>query len=136
MKKNIPLTALFFILLGGCAASHEMQFKAGSGDAGLFILQQTTACGGKPALVEDLPVITAPWRFSEDQHGVVIRLPLEDYEAVERLLFLAFGEPTLPVSQTVDGEFGCYELTPEGGGIQFGCDAKGTEVIVLRERRK
>ncbi len=133
MQPILPLTVLFFILLGSCATSHHMQFKAGSGDAGLFILQRATACGGKPIIAEDMPVIAGPWRFSEDQYGVVIRLPREDYEAVEQLLFQAFGEPTLPTSETTDGKFGCYELTPQGGGIQFGYDAQGTEVVVLRE---
>ena len=61
----------------------------------------------------------------------------DDYEAVEKLLRLAFGEPKFGLSETTDGgQLGGYRLTPPGGAIQFSYGAEGTQVIVLRQLTK
>ena len=110
-----------------------MRFKAGSGDAGHFILLQAVARGGHLITTNGFPTTAGAWRYSEDRYGVVIRLPRGDYEAVEKLLRLAFGEPKFGPNETTDGgKLGGYRLTPQGGGIQFGYDVEGTQVIVLR----
>lgn len=122
------------MLLGGCASHEESKFRAGSGDAGHFILLQAMARGGQPITTDGLPSITSAWRYSEDQYGVVIQLPRDDYQTVKTLLHQAFGEPKFGPAATADGgELGGYRLTPQGGAIQFGYDAKGTHVIILRQ---
>ena len=83
-------------LLCGCASHPKVQFKAGTGDAGRFILQQAVARGGQLITTNGLPTIRGPWRYSEDQYGVVVRMLRDDYETVEKLLRLAFGEPAQP----------------------------------------
>jgi hypothetical protein len=61
-------------------------------------------------------------------------MPRDDYPSVETLLRLAFGKPKFGPSETTDGgKLGGYRLTPKGGAIQFGYDAKETQVIVLRQ---
>jgi len=131
------LTSLIFLslaLLCGCASHEKMRFKTGSGDAGQFILLQAVARGGQLITTNGLPTITGAWRYSEDQYGVVVRMSRDDYEAVEKLLRQAFGEPKFGPSETKDrGKLGGYRLTPQGGAIQFGYDAEGTQVIVLRQ---
>lgn len=134
MRHLTFLIVLGLALLCGCASRDKMRFKAGSGDAGQFILLQAVACGGQLLTTNDLPVITSAWRYSEDQYGVIIRMSRNDYPSVEKLLRLAFGEPKFGPSETTDGgKLGGYRLTPQGGAIQFGHDAKETQVIVLRQ---
>lgn len=111
-----------------------MHFKPGSGDVGQFILAQAIARGGQPITTNGLPAITGAWRYSEDQYGVLIRMPRGNYEAVEKLLRQAFGEPRFGPSDTTDGgKLGGYRLTRKGGAIQFGYHADGTHVTVLRQ---
>jgi hypothetical protein len=134
MRVLTSLIVVSITLLCGCASRGEMRFKAGSGDAGQFILLQAAARGGQLLTTNGLPTITSTWRYFEDQYGVVIRMPREDYPSVEKLLRLAFGEPTFGPSDTIDGgKLGGYRLTPQGGAIQFGYDAKETQVIILRQ---
>ena len=93
--------------------------------------------GGQIITTNGLPVIAGAWRYSEDQDGVVIRLPRDDYNAVETLLRQAFGKPKFGPSETTDGGMlGGYRLTPQGGAIQFGHDAQGAQVIILRRLTK
>ena len=88
-------------------------------------------------MTNDLPTFTGRWRFFEDQYGVVIRMSREQYPAVESLLRLSFGEPKFGPTETVDGgKFGGYRLTSKGGGIQFGCDTKQTQVTIIRPLSK
>jgi hypothetical protein len=118
----------------GCASRDEMRFKAGNGDVGQFILLQAVARGGQLLTTNGLPPITGAWRYSEDQYGIVIRMARDDYPSLEKLLHLAFGEPKFGPSDTTDGgKLGVYRLTPQGGTIQFGYDAKEAQVIVLRQ---
>ncbi len=125
------------VLLCGCASHQKMRFKAGSGDAGQFILLQAVARGGQLITTNGFPTISGAWRYSEDQYGVVVRMPRDDYEAVEKLLRLAFGEPKFGPSETTDGgKLGGYRLTPQGGAIQFSYGTEGTQVIVLRQLTK
>src|SRR5438874_1921924 len=124
-------------LLCGCASRDKMRFKAGSGDARQFILLQAVARGGQLITTNGLPTINGAWRYSEDQYGVVIRMSRDNYDAVEKLLRQAFGEPNFGPSETTDGgKLGGYRLTPQGGAIQFGYDAEATQVIVLRKLTK
>lgn len=121
----------------GCVSQDEMQFQAGSGDVGQFILQQATTYGGKPKTTNDLPIIKSEWQFSKDQYGVVIRLSRDKYEPIEKLLLLAFGKPRFGPSETVDGgQLGGYSLTPQGGAILFGYEAKITQIIIARQLPK
>jgi hypothetical protein len=114
-----------------------MRFKAGTGDAGQFIVQQAVARGAQAISTTDLPVIPSAWRFGEDQYGVVVRLQRADGVAVERLLQQAFGEPKYgPKDTPTGGRWGAYRLSPSNVSIQFTSDAHGTEVVVLRELTK
>ena len=97
-------------------------------------MRHAVARGGQPISANGLPAITSPWRYSEDQYGVSIRLSRQDYDAVEALLRQAFGPPKFGPSKTTDGGMlGGYRLTPKGGGIQFGYDSEGAHVIILRQ---
>jgi hypothetical protein len=124
-------------MLCSCAHRGEPRFTTGTGDAGQFILRHAIARGGQPITTTGLPAITGSWRFSEDQYGVIVRLSRYDYGAVEALLRQAFGPPKFGPTETTDGGLlGGYRLTPKGGGIQFGYDTNGTQVIVLRQLTK
>lgn len=131
------LTLLALVSLSvscGCAKRDEMRFHAGSGDAGGFILQQAIARGGQPLTTNGLPAISGAWRYAEDQYGVVVRMERSDYGTVEKLLGMAFGKPRFGPTETTDGgKLGGYRLTPQGGGIQFGYDAEGAVVIIVRQ---
>ena len=117
-------------MLNGCASNHYQQ---GRGDVGQFIIQQAIARGGTPVTTENLPAVSGKWSSFEDQYGIVIHLPREQFPAVESLLLLSFGQPKIKPTETSDGsKFGAYRLTAKGGGIQFMCDAKLTEVIIIR----
>lgn len=124
-------------MLCSCVHDGEPRWITGRGDAGQFILNQAVARGGQPVTTNGLQAITGSWRYYEDQYGVSIRLSRDDYDAVEELLRHAFGPPKLGPSDTTDGgKLGAYRLTAKGGAIQFGCDADGTYVIVLRPMSK
>ena len=121
-------------LLSSCATSDQKRFKAGKGDPGQFILQQALARGRQPVTTTGLPVLQGSWRYSEDKNGIIIRLPRQDCESVEKFLFLAFGAPAFGPNDTKDGgRIGVYSPTSSGGAIQFVCHAaEGTQVILLR----
>jgi hypothetical protein len=117
----------------GCAHRSELQFTKGKGDAGQFIIQEAIARGGRAVTTNGLPALTGTWTYSKDPYGVMIRLPPEDCGTVEVLLMLAFGKPGFgPIGNQADARIGGYRLTPQGGALQFTCDANGTQVIVLR----
>lgn len=134
MRDLSILVAVSITFLCSCGSRDQMHFKPGSGDAGQFILLQAVARGGQPITTNGLPTITGAWRFSEDQYGVVVRMSRDNYEAIEKLLRKAFGEPRFGPSDTTDGgKLGGYRLTPKGGAIQFGYNADRTQVTVLRQ---
>ena len=123
----------FFILLAaslwGCSSEH---FTSGRGDVGQFILQQAAVRGGSPT-TNSLPGISGRWRYSEDKDGVIIRMSREQFPAVEAFLRQAFGAPEIEPTETSNGsKLGAYRLSPKGGAIQFTCDAKQTQIIVIR----
>ena len=129
MRVSTPCFILLAGLLYGCSSDH---FTAGDGDVGKFILQQAIARGGSPA-TNSLPVISGRWRYSADKDGVVIRMSREQYPAVEAFLRQAFGAPKMEPTESSDGgKLGVYRLSSKGGAIQFGYDAKQTEIIVIR----
>src|SRR5829696_8834729 len=116
-------------LFCGCASK---PFKRGRGDVGQFILQHAVARGGSPT-TNSLPAIGGRWRYSQDDDGVVIRMPREHYPKVENFLRQAFGTPMIePKKIPGGGRLGVYRLSTNGGGIQFGYDINGTQVVVLR----
>lgn len=134
MRILTSLIVVILTLMCGCVKNDQILFKAGSGDAGQFIMQHALTYGGQPITTSGLPAITGEWRYSEDEYGVIIRMPRDNYQTVENLLRLAFGQPTYGPSVTTDGGMlGGYRLTPQGGVIQFGYDADGTQVIVLQQ---
>ena len=134
MRFITSLIVVSLMLLCSCVHQDQMRFKNGSGDAGQFILKQAITRGGQPITVNELPAITSAWNYAEDQYGVIIRLSRDDYDLVEKLLRLAFGEPTYGPSVTTDGGMlGGYRLTEHGGAIQFGYDEEVTQVIILRK---
>ena len=134
MRVFTLLVVVGLTFLGACATHDQMRFKAGNGDAGQFILLQAVARGGQLLTTNGFPAITGAWRYSEDAYGVVIRMSRDNYEDVEKLLRKAFGEPKFGPSETTDGgKLGGYRLTPQGGAIQFGYDAEGTQIIVVRQ---
>ena len=121
------------MFVAGCSTTEEMRFVPGRGDAGQFLLRHAVARGGSPDLSKSMSEIQGPWRYSEDEFGVFVRLPREKFEQVESLLLQAFGPPRLGPSETTDnGMLGVYRLTEQGGAIQFGYDSEGTYVIVIR----
>lgn len=133
MRLPTQLILAAITMLCSCAHHGEPRFTRGAGDAGQFILRHALACGGQPITTNGLPAITAGWSYSEDQYGAIIRLSSRDYDAVEILLRQAFGAPKFgPVGTSDGGKLGGYRLTPKGGTIQFGCDAEGTHVTVVR----
>ena len=120
-----------------CENQDGLRFEKGSGDAGQFILDRALAFGGMPQTTEGLPELTGPWHYAEDKYGVVVRLPRERYQAVEKLLRVAFGKPDFGPGPTTDGgRLGGYRLTPEGGGISFSRNKERAEVILLRQPGK
>ena len=69
----------------------------------------------------------------EDKYGVVMRLPLGQFPAVEVFLRQSFGEPSIPVTDMTDsGRLGVYGVKAIGAAIQFGYDKEETFVHILR----
>jgi hypothetical protein len=124
--------SLLFVLLGllcGCARDH---FTKGHGDVGRFIIQQTEVRVGLSLSTNGLPPVSDRWRYSADEQGVIIQMSADQYPAIESLLRQTFGEPKFLGDTTDGGKLGGYRLTPKGGVIQFGYDAKRTQVIIVR----
>lgn len=133
MRGATPLIVVGLALLCGCATRDKICSKAGSGDAGRFIVQQAIARGAQPISTTDLPAIHSEWRFVEDKFGAVVFLPRADGAAIERLLQQAFGAPKYgPKDTPTGGRWGSYRLLPAGVFIQFTSDDQGTQVDVLR----
>ncbi len=100
-------------------------------------MQQAVVRCGLTTSTNKRPPVAGRWRYSEDEQGVVIQMPREQYPAIESLLRQAFGEPKFgPVDTKDGGKLGGYRLTSKGGGIQFGYDAERTQVIVIRPLTK
>ena len=129
MRIHTSFFLLSSALICGCSSDG---FKSGRGDVGQFMLQQAISRGGSPA-TNALPSIAGSWRYSEDKNGVVIHMSRDQYPAVEAFLRQSFGAPRIEPTETSDGGMlGVYRLSEKGGGIQFGYDAKQTQVIILR----
>ena len=134
MRQYILFSLLPIGLLLGCAHEH---FTKGRGDVGQFIVQQAVLRCGLSACTNEGPQISGPWRYSEDDHGVIIQMAREQYPAIESLLRETFGQPRIgPVDTTDGGRSGFYKLSPKGGVIQFGYDANGTQVTIVRPLSK
>jgi len=129
----MSLIAVSCALLSGCTHDKEMCFTKGKGDIGPFILEHALARGARPVATNDLPTVSGEWRYSEDQHGVVLQLPRERFSEVEAFLRHTFGPPAQePTDTTTGGKLGWYAAKTIGVGLQFGYDAERTQVIVLR----
>lgn len=129
--RRIQASLLFVLIicLGGCAPDH---FSKGHGDVGQFILQQADVRGGLSISTNGLTPISDEWRYSTDDQGVVIQMAADKYPAIESLLRQTFGEPKFFGDTEDGGKLGGYRLTPKGGAIQFGYNAKRTQVIIIR----
>lgn len=103
MKPLTPFVLAALTVFCGCAHRGEVGFTHGTGEAGLFILQQAIARGAQPITTNDLPVIAVSWRYSEDSYGVTLRLSRRDYQGVEALLRQAFGPLQFEPTTTSDG---------------------------------
>ena len=129
----MPIQASFvFVLIGllcGCTQDH---FTKGHGDVGQFIIQQADVRAGLSISTNGLPPISDRWHYSEDEQGVVIQTASDKYPAIESLLRQTFGEPKFLGDTTDGGKLGGYRLTSKGGAIQFGYNAKRTQVIIIR----
>jgi hypothetical protein len=129
MRVRTTFSVLLVAFICGCSSDH---FTSGHGDVGQYILQQAIDRGGSPA-TNSLPVFSCRWRYSEDKDGVVIWMPREQFPAVTTFLRQAFGVPRIEPTVTPSGvELGVYRLSAKGGAIQFLCDAKRTQIIVIR----
>jgi hypothetical protein len=130
MRVHTPFFVLLAAFLCGCSSEH---FTAGRGDVGQFIMQQAIMRGGSPVTTNGLPAIATKWRYRTDKYGVMIRMPREQYAAVEEFLRQAFGKPGFgPVVSPDGGGLGEYRLTAKGGGIQFVSDTNWTQVTIIR----
>ena len=133
------LTSLFVVgllLVCGCAretGEKEMQFTKGTGDMGQFIIQQALKRDARPVSTNGLPAVAGDWSYSEDQYGVVLHLSRDRFSEIEAFLLQAFGAPAQAATDTTDGgKLGWYSPKAIGVALQFGYDAKQTQVIVLR----
>ena len=128
-----PLIVVGLALICGCAQDDEMRFTKGKGDIGPFILQHALSRGARPVATNDLPAVAGEWRYSEDEHGVVLQLPRERFDEVVAFLRYTFGPPAQePTDTTTGGKLGWYAAKTVGVGLQFGYDRERTPVIVLR----
>lgn len=126
-----PLIMASLAIFCGCT-QHGMKLTRGGGDAGQFILQQAVTRGARDVTTNNLTNIGGRWRYSEDQYGVVLRLPRDRFEEVELFLRQAFGPPAQEPTDTTDGgKLGWYAASTIGVGLQFGYDREHTQVIVL-----
>lgn len=110
-----------------------MRFTKGTGDMGQFVMQQALKRGARPVATNSLPVVGGEWRYSEDQHGVVLHLSRERFPEVQAFLLQAFGPPAQEATDTTEGgKLGWYSPKTIGVALQFGYDPERTQVIVLR----
>jgi hypothetical protein len=91
IKKPKLLLCLALVCFAGCAE----RFSQGNGDAGQFMLQHVVAYGGAKWVTNDLPVLQGNWQFRQDKSGVVVRLPVVNYDAVRKFVSSAFGVGSL-----------------------------------------
>jgi hypothetical protein len=137
MRVLTALIAVCCALLIGCTHGKEMRFTRGKGDIGPFILEHALKRGARPVATNALPPIGGEWRYSEDEDGVVLQLPREQFDQIAAFLRHTFGPPTQePTKTTTGGKLGWYAARTIGVGLQFGYHAKRTQVIVLRPARE
>jgi hypothetical protein len=131
-----PLAILFsasLFILCGCSREDETLFTKGTGDMGNFLVKHALKLGAHSLSTNGLPTIGGEWHYSEDQYGVVFRLPRERFSEVETFLHHAFGTPAqVPTETTTGGKFGWYSPKTIGVALQFGFDQEQTQVIVIR----
>src|ERR1044071_912790 len=126
-RSLIPI--LLSLIFCGCA--HD-KFKRGDGEVGNFILKETATFvpAAKIVSTNNLPSVSREWHYSQDQYGVIIRMPKECYPSLEVFLRAAFGNPS--IEPEGEEKLGVYRLTPKGGAIQFLRDNKMTQAIIIR----
>lgn len=135
MRVLTSLIAVGCALLSGCSHDKEMCFTKGQGEVGPVILQYALSRGARPVATNDLPAVAGEWRYSEDEHGVVLQLPRERFDEVVAFLRHTFGPPAQePTDTTTGGKLGWYAVKTIGVGLQFGYDTERTQVIVLRRQ--
>ena len=133
MQTLASLAVVALLLVCGCAGEKEMHFTKGTGDMGQFVMQQALKRGARPVATNGLPVVGGDWSYSEDQYGVVLHLPREQFSEVEAFLQQAFGAPAQEATDTTDGgKLGWYSPKTIGVALQFGYDSNLTQVTVLR----
>ena len=125
MRIHTFIIAIAVSVFYGCAVEH---YVAGHGDVGQFILQRAISAGRSPTTTNGLPAITSRWRYSEDEHGVVVFMSRGDYPAAESFLTRAFaGQQQFGPEEGSDGSRILeYHL------IQLSRDETGTHVVILR----
>ena len=115
------LTVVFALYLVGCVGCAGNKFIHGSGDVGQYVLQQSIAQGGRPVSTNSLPVLGSEWSYYQDENGVAVHLPREQFPAVADFLRQAYGEPSMPVKSSANGRtMGIYDTENIGVGILFG----------------
>ena len=131
VRGKISLSVLIAIFLCGC--THD-ESKRGHGEVGDFVLQQTFVLvpNAQFVLTNNLPKIGDQWRYSQDQYGVVIRLPKDHYPALTNFLGVALGKPRLAPDLTNEFQLGVYRLTAKGGAIQYERDKNFAQIIIIR----
>ena len=127
------ITVALLTLLLGCAHRNKARFARGEGDVRSFNLTQALACGGRPANTNNLPSLGSDWRFYRDDYVTRIRLPHDQFPAVDIFLRHMFGAPSMEPRDIPKGQrMGSYDSQAAGVSILYIADATNTEVAILR----
>jgi hypothetical protein len=117
------------LVLCGCKTHMGFRFYRGQGDVAQVILQESIQRGGTPSNTNSLPVLTGKWYHNQDEYGIGLLLPRDQYEVVRDMPNQWYGQHRLGPTETLDGGWlSVYRFTPKGGAMLVGCDRKVTTV--------
>jgi hypothetical protein len=132
---------LLALFLAGCNKGDPQfpGYKAGSGDAAVFVLSSAVAFGARAVSTNAPPKLEAEWRYKTDKDGVQIFLIGDHFAQIQSVLLAAFGPPAISPKTNQDGNvsMGVYASPAIGAAIQFQREKKSngsiyTQVLIVR----
>jgi hypothetical protein len=137
-----PLLALTLLLLGSSCTDKD-GFKKNSGDLGTFIIWNAAKFGANVQQTNNLPRLTADWRYKEDADGIQVYLDGDHFAQLHSFLTSAFGPPAHPPmtneSSGSNKSIGSYYGPGLGAALNYACettrDGKQYTSMVLVRRK-
>jgi hypothetical protein len=130
-------------LLLGCSEAYEFPgYDKQSGDLGACILRNAVKFGAQAQRTNDLPRLTADWRYKEDADGFQVYIIGDRFTDLQSFLATAFGPPAKPpVTNELAGtkSIGTFYGAELGAALHYGWETtrdgkEYTSMVVVRKK--